>query len=834
MTPTTPYPQQPSSASSSNGGARSGSISQQHAEGVDRARAYKSRNKRPCDFCRYKKAACHLESQPPCELCIRYNKECTFVESPAKRRRPNESQNGMGDGAFKGGNESGFDHRNSLSIGSAGAFGAGNGMDMQHELLSWEGPMHSFQLSTIGLGGNAGGSGDFTTFDPALYGEPGMHAYDGFDPMSASTTMGPMDSQIPSQMDHRLLSAGASPSSQPTNLDLSLPVESTSAEPSLDHQASSSAQLVGFSGENDPYLLSRYRYDQYNETTFASIRMRKMNPADSPSSVVQLGHSASTATNLVPAFFSIQHNALASKAQPPERTENLHRYRREVEDMVSREVGNRLVGLFYKYVQPYFPILSREQYHRSTSTAEILDTSHIPTCILAAIYGHALPYCTWDEKLCVQVYTPPSADSLFRIAWLACLADLHTPTLAVLQTLLLLVQRRPTNKHVTDTPFKWIMMTTAVSIAQTLGLNRDPGFWSLPHWETTLRRRLAWATFVQDKWLALNTGRSSHIKSEDWDVDTLTPDDFEEADLHAYPNGPITASTSGDNSISGTGNDNSSSNSGIYLHFAHLCELSLVVDDILHNLFSVKAARRLQSSLEATLDVAKPLRLRLTEWYQNMPPGHLPAYPRHELTNGAMEGDGSGEKGAGGGNMHSARRSSSHELDGDGSLHLAYITAKIELFRAMLRPRVTDGTAVAVSALRTGAMAVAKEVVEFIEGLNARELEAFWASYSRANFTICSSFIKLLYVTAPTVPDAKECLAILNKWRALLRIKSRSCDLLNLALLNLDVVFFAGVESLIELSPAADRAWKEAGGTDITNVAGAEAKQNGEPGGANG
>ena len=68
------------------------------------------------------------------------------------------------------------------------------------------------------------------------------------------------------------------------------------------------------------------------------------------------------------------------------------------------------------------------------------------------------------------------------------------------------------------------------------------------------------------------------------------------------------------------------------------------------------------------------------------------------------------------------------ELDGNGSLHLAYITAKIELFRAMLRPRVTDNNATAVSALRTGALAVAKEVFDFLEGLNARELEAFWAS----------------------------------------------------------------------------------------------------------
>lgn len=69
----------------------------------------------------------------------------------------------------------------------------------------------------------------------------------------------------------------------------------------------------------------------------------------------------------------------------------------------------------------------------------------------------------------------------------------------------------------------------------------------------------------------------------------------------------------------------------------------------------------------------------------------------------------------------------------------------------------------------------------------------------------------LLYVTSPNVADATECLALLNAWRSLLRIKSRSCDLLNLALLRLDGVFVAGIDRLIELSPAAAQAWNESG-----------------------
>lgn len=80
---------------------------------------------------------------------------------------------------------------------------------------------------------------------------------------------------------------------------------------------------------------------------------------------------------------------------------------------------------------------------------------------------------------------------------------------------------------------------------------------------------------------------------------------------------------------------------------------------------------------------------------------------------------------------------------------------------------------------------------------------------SRTNFTIASNFMIQLFVTSPTSKDAKECLNQLDGWRGLLRIKSRSCDLLNLALLRLDATYVAGIDRLIDLSPAALSAFQE-------------------------
>lgn len=100
-------------------------------------------------------------------------------------------------------------------------------------------------------------------------------------------------------------------------------------------------------------------------------------------------------------------------------------------------------------------------------------------------------------------------------------------------------------------------MTNAVSISQALGLNLDPSDWPVPLWEQRLRKRLAWALYSQEKWLSLNFGRSSHISPDDWDVQELRHEDFEEYD------------------------DAGSSNSD---YFLRLCVLSGVVDSILRNL----------------------------------------------------------------------------------------------------------------------------------------------------------------------------------------------------------------------------------------------------------
>ncbi|EFQ35092.1 fungal specific transcription factor domain-containing protein [Colletotrichum graminicola M1.001] len=630
----------------------------------NRTRKSSHRNSHPCDFCRYKRAACLLHHQPPCELCKRLDKDCTFVGEPNKRRRISDPRR--------------------LS-------------DSSHVVVSHH---QSQSPSDIGM------RSPFTETN-----SPGNEANFGKD-VADSTSPNSLHAE--------------------NHLPDTFPRDVPPSPSSLDATPGYNAQAIGLSGESDPYLLHLYRFDEKNECTFQQLRIRNVGLNDG-----------------TPTQFMLQNNSLARKAQPEGLAGGESDLRSEVADMIPEGVGKRLINLFWRYVQPYFPILSREQVIQETDTKP----SSLPVCLLAAIYGHALPFCVFDDKLCVDVDTLPSADRLFKLAWMAALSLFHTPSLAVVQTMLLMIQRRPTNKHVADTPFKWVMLADTVALAQCLGLNLDPTDWSIPSWEKRLRRRLAWAVIVQDQWLSLNFGRSSHIQECDWDVSSLRADDFE-----SMPE------VDGD--------------APAFNHFLQLASLTEIVSKIQRHMFSVKATRVLSKSLEATFEVARPLRMELAQWLQDRP--DVADQPSTCVPH--------------------------HGLDGNGSIKLAYITAKISVFKALLRPKNTEAPIEARMALRTGAMAVAREMYDFLVRLEAHHLEAFWHSYSRVNFAIASNFIVLLFALSPSPADADESLTLLTRWRGLLRIKSRSCDLLNLSLLRLDAMFVAGLGKLIELTPSASEA----------------------------
>jgi hypothetical protein len=114
------------------------------------------------------------------------------------------------------------------------------------------------------------------------------------------------------------------------------------------------------------------------------------------------------------------------------------------------------------------------------------------------------------------------------MAWHSFNQAAHNPSIAAVQTAIILILKVPTSNFILDSSFKYSVLGSAVSVANSLGLNLDPSRWQIPTWQIRLRRRLSWALFTIDTWLPMSLGRPRHISPENWIIDKLMKEDIEE------------------------------------------------------------------------------------------------------------------------------------------------------------------------------------------------------------------------------------------------------------------------------------------------------------------
>lgn len=457
---------------------------------------------------------------------------------------------------------------------------------------------------------------------------------------------------------------------------------------SIDLRPTCAAFLLGDTGESDPYLIKSSRFlsarDQEPATKIAYRRIFREGYA--------LNDPDHTIDNDKPLVFMFEQHSLHDKFEPRVDDEVIQKTRLELEDMCSDEIGIRLIRLYFKYVYPYFPILSRSQMLLSEQGMGQL-IRKLPLSLKSVLYATGLPFMVYDDVLSTTLdLATPSAHRLYRIAWLAISHEIHTPHLSTLQACLLLLQRVNDDRYVMDSPFRWSCLAWTVSLAQSLGLSTDCSTWQgIPAWEKRLRRRLWWATYVMDKWSFMSAGLCSHIRRDDFDVLPLSSTDFvSDADK--------------------TNQDGNSQKDNLHeqSHFYHLVELSIILSDIMDSYFSIRASKMTTSNFALTLDLAKPLRSRLQSWKESFHSFYVSQQ---------NPGDRSW-------------------LDGNASLGLAYPVAMMILFRALLRPleAATGSPEDKIirengrEAVRAGAKACCVEVVQYLEEVQRGVWDAFWHS----------------------------------------------------------------------------------------------------------
>ncbi|KAI5866115.1 fungal-specific transcription factor domain-containing protein [Durotheca rogersii] len=387
--------------------------------------------------------------------------------------------------------------------------------------------------------------------------------------------------------------------------------------------------------------------------------------------------------------------------------------------------GRKLIDLYFEVVHPAFPVLQKNVFYEKYER----DYREFSPPLLAAVYLLAINWWDYSEEL--STFQRPNVRELERLIRSSLADAMWRPKLSTVQAGLLLSQRPDGDQ--------WAPTAQLVAVAQELGLHLDCTHWKIPPWEKGLRKRLAWALYMQDKWGALVHGRPSHIFGSNWIVQPLAANDFPDAELDEQAREEKTDIERG------------------RTLFAQMIYLTQVLAEILETFYTLQAMQNISDAgpqgTHLVLAMAKPIQLKLKDWYAGLP--------------GAIRMDSSFQSGS----------VAPTRLSSIGYLHLAYFAAEITLHRRIIRSLEADSQAVdpyVQHICRSAAKARLISAMDFVNRLTPQHLRAFWFFASKTNFALIGTFGSLLWATSPGREEADWYRRRLGEYRWTLSVSSKA------------------------------------------------------------
>ncbi len=464
-------------------------------------------------------------------------------------------------------------------------------------------------------------------------------------------------------------------------------------------------QHIGLTTELEPALLAHLPVDQNDESFVATSRVRKLGDDGTFMRVVNT----------------------MSQADNPTATLD------SIESLVA-PYGSTLVEQFFERIHPTFPILLEDVFRQSYKTR-----NGISPLLLSAVYVLALKFA--DIGPASQSARRPDAARLEATALKLLTESLPYASLSTIQAGLLLMQR----STLATAPLNAQLVTAGFE----LGLHQDCSDWRMETWEKGLRKRLAWALYMQDKWSAMVHGRPSHVVSSNWTVQDLVEDDFTDA----------FASTASQPEDAPVGHGP--------LFFCHLVALTTILSDILDRFYTLRSIEEFKAAgnnrTRLILERAKPAQIRLKDWF-----ARLPAPLKLDSATDIFE-------------------TITEENARNGALHLSYFATEITLHRCIVRSLSADSTDAYLSHIcRSAAKTRLISAMDFVNRLRPPHLRSFWPAASRTHFALIGSFGILLRVTAPTKEEAEFYRLRLCEYRWTLSVSKKDAEFLEFALESLD------------------------------------------------
>jgi len=488
------------------------------------------------------------------------------------------------------------------------------------------------------------------------------------------------------------------------------------------------SQYIGPTTDFEPSLINLSPFDPHDESLLSRGVLRKVSDQDT--------------FLLLP-----DHNTPGHEHE----TEDV-----EAIEMIVSPHGRRLLDLYFRVVHPGFPIIQKtvfyEKYERSYK--------EFSPPLLAAIYILAINW--WDHDEDLASLPRPNVRELERLVRRTLADAMYRPKLSTIQAGLLLSQRPEGDQ--------WAPTAQLVAIAQELGLHLDCSAWKIPPWEKGLRKRLAWALYMQDKWGALVHGRPSHVFQANWAVRALGPNDFPDVEWDEDDIEERTETERG------------------RTLFMQMVQLSQILAEILETFYTLQAMQAVTDAgaqgTHMVLALAKPIQLKLKNWYAELPQ--------------AIRMDSTYQTASLGPN-------NPNRLSSIGYLHLAYFATEITLHRRIIRSldassasAASSSTALSASSAavpppspphpsgggggidpyiqhicRSAAKARLISAMDFVNRLTPAHLRSFWYFASKTNFALIGTFGSLLWATSPGREEADWYRRRLAEYRWTLSVSSK-------------------------------------------------------------
>jgi hypothetical protein len=377
------------------------------------------------------------------------------------------------------------------------------------------------------------------------------------------------------------------------------------------------------------------------------------------------------------------------------------RTQREIIENVLGQNASEVRRAYFDHLHPCFPVLDEKTFSKMWHD----DPDRISSTLVCDLYASALQVWARSDVLCRQ--TRPDPHFIWNQAVVALQDDFMAPTISTVHAAVLDLLGRP----VIGVAGNIVNAGRIVTLAQSLGLHRDPSSWKATSHEKSVRINLWWGILIHDYWSSIGHGIPPTINPRYYDVPVPQFGDTEDIGI------PFQAHLQSNST------------------FSRLCRLSQILGDILPLVYSLR---------EGPEDIKRQLRkieCALDDWVLELPEYLQPTCATPFVVNGSS------------------------------NLWFAYLSIKVLICRLSFKAVLgqvnpsSEARQYRLVMLRDAAM----DVADFVISLTEAQLQEFWMPYTSYLLVTSATILLRCVIESSDLAVKRTCVTRLVAFKNRLR-----------------------------------------------------------------